>query len=338
MENMMRFPSINDVSAELRDANKETLQPEDADEGIDVRLRVYPDSSWVVLAGSPDYDQDHHGYVGSAMVPGNNRRFDSKAVARDLIEQAREHKATGGEEPRAGRVAAKRKKASSGIDFSDQDAVLDEVAAALDIPTYDLDIITNTALESFGTGDVYEIRFKHKPNGKTWTVVENYDQQRALAIEIVKQDLEEDPSVFNKDFIEQHINMDRLKRDLESDVHSEKYDYYSEIGDDRFWREAEQLGMDVPEEDEDGNMPEPDTDDYEKAADIATEDAMKDPMAYLEDIYGDDAAKQAIEIAGIDVNAAAEDAVDTDGEAHFLARYDSNDYHTKNGLVYWRDN
>jgi len=62
-------------------------------------------------------------------------------------------------------------------------------------------------------------------------------------------------------------------------------------------------------------------------------------MAYLEKIYGsEDAVKQAIEIAGIDVNAAAEDAVDTDGPEHFVARYDGNYYTTKNGLVYWREN
>jgi hypothetical protein len=107
----MRFPSINDVSAELRNINKHQLEPDDADEGIDVRLQVYPDSQWSVHSGSSDYDQDHRGYWGSSSVPGNNRRFDSKDVARDLIEQAREHKATGGdvdEAPKAGRVAAKR--------------------------------------------------------------------------------------------------------------------------------------------------------------------------------------------------------------------------------------
>ena len=75
-----------------------------------------------------------------------------------------------------------------------------------------------------------------------------------------------------------------------------------------FWREAERY-IDVPEEDEDGEMPDPE--DYiEDVADKMTDEQLKDPMAYLEDIYGDDAAKQAIEIAGIDVNAAAEAAVD----------------------------
>lgn len=109
----MRFPSINDVSSELRRINKQGSADDGDDGGIDVRLQVMPDSTWTVNWGPSDYDQDHRGFWGSSSVPGDNRRFDSKDIARDLIEQAREHKATGGDvdevaEPRAGRVAAKR--------------------------------------------------------------------------------------------------------------------------------------------------------------------------------------------------------------------------------------
>lgn len=94
----MRFPAIGDVAAELRRINKQGLEPDDADEGIDVRLQVYNDGNWAVRWGLSDYDQDHRGYWGSSSVPGDNRRFDSKAVARDLIEQARENKASGGDD------------------------------------------------------------------------------------------------------------------------------------------------------------------------------------------------------------------------------------------------
>lgn len=108
----MRFPSINDVSAELRRINKQNSTEDGGDEGIDVRLQVMPDSTWTVNWGLSDYDQDHRGYWGSSSVPGDNRRFDSKDIARDLIEQAREHKATGGnddvsENPARGRVASR---------------------------------------------------------------------------------------------------------------------------------------------------------------------------------------------------------------------------------------
>ena len=67
-------------------------------------------------------------------------------------------------------------------------------------------------------------------------------------------------------------------------------------------------------------------------------DQLKDPMDYLRDIYGGDASKEAIRIAGIDIDAAAEDAVDTDGPEHFVARYDGKSHETRSRFVYWRTN
>jgi hypothetical protein len=228
--------------------------------------------------------------------------------------------------------------------FDDQDEVLEEVAHELDIDPDELDIITNTALESFGAGDVYEIRFKHKPHGKTWSVVENDEVFHELAIEVVKQDLEQEPEIFNRSFIEQHINMDRLQHDLHSDVYSTNYDRLEEMNPEDFWREAEGFGMDAPEQEEDdeGNLEdlrEPTSGEVDRLAEKITDEELRDPMRYLEDIYGEkEAVEQAIKIAGIDIDAAAEDAVDTDGAEHFLARYDG-DYHTTpSGFVYWRDN
>lgn len=234
-------------------------------------------------------------------------------------------------------MAARKKKAAKKVDFSDQDDVLEEVARELDIPSYDLDIVTSTALESFGTGDVYEVRIKHNRNGKSWIVVENDDAMEELAVAVVKQDLEDEPEIFNKDFIERHINTDRLRRDLESDVQNMAEEDLREMNDRQFWKTAEGY-IDVPEEDEDGEMPDPE--EYiEDVAEKMTEERLKDPMEYLEEIYGDEAAAKAIEIAGIDIDAAAEEAVRDDGPEHFLARYDGNYYTTSpSGFVYWRDN
>jgi hypothetical protein len=91
----MRFPKIDDVATELRAINKQQSAPDGDDGGIDVRLQVYPDGDWAVRWGSSDYDQDHRGYWGASSVPGDNRRFDSKDLARDLIDQAKEHFAQG---------------------------------------------------------------------------------------------------------------------------------------------------------------------------------------------------------------------------------------------------
>ncbi|KKL18918.1 hypothetical protein LCGC14_2470740, partial [marine sediment metagenome] len=112
----MRFPKINDVASELRDINKGDLEPEDADEGIDVRLQVYSNGSWAVRWGSSDYDQDHSGFWGASSVPGNNRRFDSKEIARDLIDQARDAFAEGaGFEEAPARVESRRQPSLPGF-------------------------------------------------------------------------------------------------------------------------------------------------------------------------------------------------------------------------------
>jgi|GEM_PF-6854379 len=108
----MRFPSIADVAAELRSINKQQSSDDGDDGGIDVRLQVHTDGNWTVNWGSSDYDQDHRGYWGSSSVPGDNRRFDSKDIARDLIEQAREQKATGGDEDDGFEESAPRRVAS----------------------------------------------------------------------------------------------------------------------------------------------------------------------------------------------------------------------------------
>ena len=62
-------------------------------------------------------------------------------------------------------------------------------------------------------------------------------------------------------------------------------------------------------------------------------------MGYLRDVFGDqDAAKQAIRIAGIDTDAAAEDAIAADGAGHFLSSYDGEVHDLPHGGQYWRHN
>lgn len=84
----MKLPSIKAVAAELRDINMNV-------EGeCDVRLHIWPDGGWAVHYGDASYDQDHRGYWGASSVPGvvkgRVRRFDSMAIARDLLDQVRE--------------------------------------------------------------------------------------------------------------------------------------------------------------------------------------------------------------------------------------------------------
>lgn len=227
------------------------------------------------------------------------------------------------------------------IDFGDEDAVLREVAEDLDIDPEDLSIEEEPGLSGFGEGTVYSITVLGGGH-KEWQVAEGHDEAYALAVEVVKQDLEQEPELFTQSWLEQHINTDRLKNDLWHDVLDMQIESLQDMADrrpDDFWREYEDEGLDAPEEDEDGERREPTSTEVEELAEKQAEDRLRDPMEYLEDVYGkEDAVKEAIRIAGIDINAAAEDAVDTDGWEHFLARYDGRSHETDSGIVYWRAN
>ena len=88
---MKNFPTIEHVSFDLRWVNG---LPSNGD--VDVRLQVFePDHlsdlySWRINYGDASYDQDARGFCGAASVPGNGKRFKSREVAKDLIEQVKE--------------------------------------------------------------------------------------------------------------------------------------------------------------------------------------------------------------------------------------------------------
>jgi hypothetical protein len=223
------------------------------------------------------------------------------------------------------------------VDFSDETAVLKEMAKALEVKWNDLSIREASNYEGFGTGTVYEINQSFSRS--EWYVVENEDQAEALAIEIVKQDLESEPEIFNQDFIERHIDEKKLRDELMPDVRNFAQEDLEALSTEDFWEAYEGEGLDAPEEDEEGNRREPISREIEELAERQAEERLRDPMEYLEDIYGKiDAVKEAIRIAGIDEDEAAKEAVNADGAGHFLSSYDGETHETPAGLVYWRHN
>lgn len=212
--------------------------------------------------------------------------------------------------------------------------ILREMEEALD-EDHEALSIDESSLASFG-----EEAFTVKAGRQEWTVVKDDDVAEQLALAVVKQDLEQEPEIFNRDFIESHIDMDALKEWVHDAAMEDEY--ASEIARSdpgRFWEEAAHWGIDVPEPDEDGNMPDDVDDKYVEALQrMIADDKAEDPMAFFEDIYGsNEAQKYAIEAVGIDIEEAAQDAVDTDGWQHFLSRYDGNAYETASGFMYWRE-
>ena len=225
-----------------------------------------------------------------------------------------------------------KRKARAEVDFGDEEAVLADVAAAMEADIEECVIEEDRGMSSFGEGTVYQVEW----GVEEYHVAKNHDQAYALAVEVVKQDLEQEPELFNKDFIERHINTDKLREELESDVVDHRIEDLTEMAENEkedFWEEWKRAGLRLPKGER-----EPTGAEIEELAQKQAESQLEDPMRYLEDIYGDEAAAKAIKIAGIDVDAAADDAVDTDGWEHFLARYDGNSHETVSGLIYWRVN
>jgi len=222
-------------------------------------------------------------------------------------------------------------------DFDEEEAVLGEVATELNEEPENLSIEEDRGLSSFGTGTAYMVASSR--SGNEWMVVENEDQERELALAMVRQDLEDEPEMFNQSFIEGQIDQEKLRRELRGGALDSQIDYLENLSDEDFWDEYEGEGFAAPEADEEGDRRGPERSELEELAESQVEERLKDPMEYLEDIYGKkEALDQALAIAGIDVDKAAEEAVDADGPAHFLNTYDGQTHTTPRGLVWWRRN
>lgn len=170
-------------------------------------------------------------------------------------------------------------------------------------------------------------------SGNEWAVVHDEDVAIALALEGVKQDLRDEPGIFNADFIARHIDQEKLKKV----VYDSRYedDYINELNDRDFWQMAKRYGIEDDDESEDGPDREKVEDDVKEA--YAAE-AAKDPEDFFRDLYGGEATQYMIEAAGIDVDGAAQAAIDEDGWQHFIASYDGHSYETSAGFVFWRTN
>lgn len=184
--------------------------------------------------------------------------------------------------------------------------------------------------------------------GKSFIIFEDHDAAEAAAKESVEQDINNEPDLFSQDFMERFINTERLRDALRGDEENSIRDQYDDDWSDSETKRDELIKTGDLEEDdffdEESNeleiTPELEAkidDAYETFISNTVDSRLTDPMEYLRDIFGAGAAaKQAIEIVGIDTAAAAEAAVNEDGWEHFLARYDGNSYDLPSGAVYVR--
>jgi hypothetical protein len=178
-----------------------------------------------------------------------------------------------------------------------------------------------------------------------YRVFETYANAYNTALEQVREDLEENPDYFNQDWLFNWIDMD----DTLENILDEYYRSYAEDianEDDskynsRLIAEMVESGLmtedEATSEDAD-NIAEDNIDNF---VDLYVEENMQGDKGeewYISNFGQDDFRNFIIDNNLIDISGASEDAIDTDGVAHFLSSYDGEEIELDNDVVAYRTN
>jgi len=180
-------------------------------------------------------------------------------------------------------------------------------------------------------------------DGQKYNVIESEDEAERIAKDIVKQDLESEPSLFSPDFLQQHLYISPTDRRI---IAGEEADALAEGQSDEDFVEANGTKEQWEAEEADG-----DTEGAQKLVDAAKEEwvsdqsdkiekELEDPIEYFindHGIYGDVGELMKANFIQVDIDEATDEAVRIDGWAHFLSHYDGNYETTAGGLVYFRE-
>lgn len=147
---------------------------------------------------------------------------------------------------------------------------------------------------------------------KEYMVFPSYNAAERYAVNYVKDMLEDDPGMFSQDWLTGYMKA--------NDIHA----FASDAGDAAY-EDAEYSGEDPDEA-------------YEEAYNRVESELKNDPVSYFADFGMSVTDAYEKGFLGIDVRKAAQDAVDTDGVEHFLARYDGNEIDLENGAYAYRIN
>lgn len=182
---------------------------------------------------------------------------------------------------------------------------------------------------------------KFDADGEEYILIANEDEAEKIAEKLVKEDLQETPENFSKDFLKQHIYITDTDKRI---IANEEADSRVEGMDDKdIIKEAEmQDEFDAAVDADDEKLQEKILQDAKDALQEKYYEEIKkelaDPVSYFVDnlgAYTEDVLLKA-DFISIDYDTAAQEAVSIDGWAHFLSRYDGNYETTKGGLVYFK--
>lgn len=200
--------------------------------------------------------------------------------------------------------------------------------------------------------------------GEEWLGFSDYSAAEAAATNQVERDLKDEPGIFNQDWLIGFVTISPTDQGLlANDMADSAVEGYS---DEDVVRDAERLdvtswtkyanlqderdALDVDDEDDEGKDDElagqqdDMIDDMKEEVSSALSDEYEDaiaaePVKFFVDDHGLFTREQFFDadFVSIDVEAAADSAVDTDGVAHFLAGYDGEE-HEVNDTYWYRQN
>jgi hypothetical protein len=175
-------------------------------------------------------------------------------------------------------------------------------------------------------------------------VFESENDAREQAIERVKEDLEENPEYFSKDWLMDYVDGKDFFTEVYNDwnigyvndIENEDSDKYA----NRLIEEMVENGIVSSEEAKEDDF---DAEDYKNDfVNLRTSESIEegnDGLDYYIDNFGEEQAFKFVSDNNlIDIDKASEDAVDTDGVAHFLSSYDGEQIDLSNGHVAYRTN
>lgn len=163
-------------------------------------------------------------------------------------------------------------------------------------------------------------------DGTEYNIIKDEDEAERIATAYVKQDLEQEPSIFNQGWLQSFVYITDTDTRI---MISEEEDYIRKMVEEQ----AEEKDF---ESDEEKNAW------IEKQVEEHLEEfeeGLDDPINYFVEEQGMYSVKDLMKQnwISIDINAATEDAINIDGWAHFISLYDGGYETTKGGLVYFRE-
>ena len=204
---------------------------------------------------------------------------------------------------------------------------IDELADDEDLDPEDAEVEYTTGIghigAPYGSGQVVSF------GRRAFAIYKDEDEAEAAAVEYVTESLEEDPGMFTQSWLQDYYYM----RDgqMES-LASELADWVHDLDDEDA---LERAGM---EDDEDADEAREKL--HDESYDNYLQEALNaNAVGYLTSEFGWE-LKDLIDKGIIDINVeeAAQSAVDTDGVPHFLSGYDGNQIDLDSGAVAFRTN